>query len=370
MFYYLRLFIFSAFICCFYPAWAQEGKQDTSVTSNENALISLDNEIENKPTQRKSFNLGKFFNDVDTNYVYLNRYNLAFMLEHSTWYEHYRLGSKEEGRSQSLSFSPDPRKKLGIYFGWRWIFLGYTFDIEKDKNKADKTEMELSIYNARFGFDIYYRKTGSDFKLRSTDGFNLSKPISDQDFDGMRSKIFGLTGYWVFNHRQFSHPAVYGHSTYQRKSAGSFMAGFSYSRHSIDFDHTRLPEEVEGDLNSNLRFNNIKYSDYSLGFGYGYNWVFKKNWIANLSLLPSVGYKKSEIEGIEYKKQNWTKDINFDLVTRAGITYNDSKYFLGASLLMHTYDYRNKILNVTNSFGTLRLYAGFKFWKRKKYRDH
>ena len=122
-------------------------------------------------------------------------------------------------------------------------------------------------------------------------------------------------------------------------------------------------------LDTNLQFSKIKYSDYSLGFGYGYNWVFAKIWVSNLSLLPGIGYKKSIIDDKDFKDEHWIKDINFDLITRAGIVYNNAKYFMGAALVLHTYDYRKPNLSVTNSFGTLRIYAGFNFWKRKEYRQ-
>ena len=317
--------------------------------------------------------LRKVVNNIDTAYISPNRYNFAFMLEHSTWYEHYRLGSTENERPQSLNFAPNMGMKLGVYFGWRWIFLGYTFDIEdllkSNKNKVDKTEMSLNIYSSKFGIDLYYRKTGSDFKLRSYTGFNTNARFDEQDFGGLQSKIKGLNAYWIFNHRKFSYPAVYSQSTNQRKSAGSFMAGFSYSQHSIYFDYTQLPTELKNNINSNLRFNKVKYSDYSLGFGYGYNWVFKKNWVANLSLLPGIGFKKAKIDDILYNDNHWIRDINFDLITRAGVTYNNSKWFVGASLVMHTYDYRETNLSVTNSFGTLRIYAGFNFYKRREYRN-
>ena len=62
-------------------------------------------------------------------------------------------------------------------------------------------------------------------------------------------------------------------------------------------------------------------------------------------------------------------DINFDLVTRTGITWNNSKYYIGASLVLNTYDYRKSDFSMTNSFGSLRIYAGFNFWKRKEYRQ-
>ena len=316
----------------------------------------------------------KDFNAIDTTYISPNLYNLAFMLEHSTWYEHYRLGTNASKDPQRLNFSPSLGTKLGIYFGWRWIFLGYTFDIEDlfgdNKNKPKKKEMSLNIYSSKFGVDLYYRKTGSDFKLRSFDNIGIDNPsLENKHFDGLESSIKGLNAYWIFNHRKFSYPAAYSQSTNQRRSAGSFMAGFSYSQHSISFDYEKLPAAILDRINPSLKFSHIKYSDYSLGFGYGYNWVFAKNWVSNLSLLPGIGYKKSKIDDNDFRNESWIKDINFDLITRAGIVYNNAKYFVGASLVLHTYDYRKPSLSVTNSFGTLRIYAGFNFWKKKEYKN-
>ena len=316
----------------------------------------------------------KDFNAIDTTYISPNLYNLAFMLEHSTWYEHYRLGNNASKDPQRLNFSPSLGTKLGIYFGWRWIFLGYTFDIEDlfgdNKNKPKKKEMSLNIYSSKFGVDLYYRKTGSDFKLRSFDNIGIDNPsLENKHFDGLESSIKGLNAYWIFNHRKFSYPAAYSQSTNQRRSAGSFMAGFSYSQHRISFDYEKLPAAILDRINPSLKFSHIKYSDYSLGFGYGYNWVFAKNWVSNLSLLPGIGYKKSKIDDNDFRNESWIKDINFDLITRAGIVYNNAKYFVGASLVLHTYDYRKPSLSVTNSFGTLRIYAGFNFWKKKEYKN-
>ena len=359
---------------------AQEERKDSVqnkkgiLTTVADGVVGLTDDVATvvRHTGRKIRKVGKELNAIDTTYISPNLYNLAFMLEHSTWYEHYRIGNNSRNENQSLNFSPSLGTKLGIYFGWRWIFLGYTFDIEDllggNKNKPKKKEMSLNLYSSKFGVDLYYRKTGSDFKLRSYEGFHPDGRINEVSFDGLQSNIMGLNAYWIFNHKKFSYPAVYSQSTNQRRSAGSFMAGFSYSRHKISFDHSKLPDILINQLNPSLKFNHIKYSDYSFGFGYGYNWVFAKNWVSNLSLLPGIGYKKSKIDDQDFHSESWIKDINFDLITRAGIVYNDSKYFVGASIVLHTYDYRKPSLAVTNSFGTLRIYAGFNFWKKKEYR--
>ena len=271
------------------------------------------------------------------------------------------------------AFAQFERNVLLQFLDQRWIFLGYSFDVKDifggHKNKAKKTEMALNLYSSKFGVDLYYRKTGSDFKIRSSSGFDLKTPIKNLNFNGLQSKIKGLNAYWIFNYKKFSYPAAYSQSTNQRKSAGSLMAGFSYSQHNISFDYEKLPGEVRAQLHDALLFKKVKYSDYSINVGYGYNWVFAKNWVSNLSLLPAIAYKKSKIDDTPNTDNHWIKDINFDLITRAAVVYNTNKYFVGASLVMHTYDYRKRNFSLTNTFGTVRVYAGFNFWKRKEFRD-
>ena len=352
----------------------EEIKKDTTAQNSTGVLVNLTDGIATtvRHTGRKIRKVGKEFNAVDTTFISPNLYNLAFMLEHSSWYEYYRLRSNSNNGEQSISFSPNANFKLGVYFGWRWIFLGYSFDVKDifggHKNKAKKTEMALNLYSSKFGVDLYWRKTGSDFKIRSYNGFQLNTPTKNMDFNGFQSKIKGLNAYWIFNYKRFSYPAAYSQSTNQRKSAGSLMAGFSYSQHNISFDYDKLPTAMRDQLHNALLFKKVKYSDYSLCLGYGYNWVFAKNWVSNLSLLPAIAYKKSKINDTPQPHTHWIKDINFDLITRASIVYNNSKYFAGAALVMHTYDYRKEDFSLTNTFGTLRVYVGLNFWKKKEYR--
>jgi hypothetical protein len=147
------------------------------------------------------------------------------------------------------------------------------------------------------------------------------------------------------------------------------MAGFSYSQHTVLFDPNRLPAVVNKQLDNSLCFNKVHYSDYGLSVGYGYNWVFAHNWLANLSLLPTLAYKKSRIDEVK-SADHWTRDLNIDFISRIGVVYNNAKYFAGASLLTHTYDYRKQNFALSNSFSTLRVYAGFNFWKKKEKRSH
>lgn len=313
----------------------------------------------------------KLFNKIDTTYIAPNQYNLVFRLEQSTWQEHFKFGT-HSGTKQHLKFSPNLDPKVGLYFGWRWIFLGYNFNLaDKKKNEPKKTELSLNFYANKFGVDLYFRKTGGDVKLRSYDGFETSNSSTFEDtyFDGLNSKLFGVNASWIFNHKEYSQQASYRHNTVQLKNAGSFIANLSYTRHNISFDHGKLPTELSSHLNPKLKFNHIKYSDYSLGFGYGYNWVLSKTWLASISLLPSISYKDSSIKGYELTDESWTKNLNFDFITRASVVYNTGKYFAGAMLVYNAYNNSKSDLCVSHSFGTLRIYAGLNFWKKKQFRN-
>ena len=71
--------------------------------------------------------LHRNLNGIDTTYIEPQRYDFTVMLQSVTTYELYRLSSKE---GQSITLAPEPTIKMGPYFGWRWIFFGYTMDLK------------------------------------------------------------------------------------------------------------------------------------------------------------------------------------------------------------------------------------------------
>ena len=70
------------------------------------------------------------FSYIDENYVEPQHYNWSVMAQATYTYDYYRLSAVGDN-SQSVSFAPTPSFKVGPYFGWRWVFLGYTFDLRK-----------------------------------------------------------------------------------------------------------------------------------------------------------------------------------------------------------------------------------------------
>lgn len=225
------------------------------------------------------------------------------------------------------------------------------------------------------GCDLIYIKNTGNYRLRKATGFENVEPndVRNLPFSGIDAKTFSFSAYYVFNHRHFSYPAAYNQSTVQRKSCGSLMLGAGYSKQIIDFDYKKLPYILIGNtgekLNETLKFSEINYRYYYASIGYAYNWVFAHDWLLGASVMPSIGVRKMKGEKINGNGV-WMDLINFstDVTSRAGIVWNNTQYFVGASFISHLYLYRKKRLSMTNSVNYANIYVGFFFNRKKKYR--
>ena len=349
----------------------QAQSEKAGITVNDS--IQEDSVTTPKPSAFKRA-IKKFmnFSDFDTLYISPNRYNYALMATHFSNFEYYSVTS-EFPQPQKLSFSPNPHNKIGLYFGWRWIFLGWSVDIDdiyrKTNRKNKGTEFDLSLYSSKLGVDIFYRRTGNNYKIHKIRGFYDEIPSDySEDFSGLKVDIKGLNLYYIFNNRKFSYPAAFSQSTNQRRNAGTFIAGFSISKHNLDFDYQQLPAYIQERMNPGMKVNKIKYTNANISFGYAYNWVFARNCLACLSLTPAIAYKASDVDAETQEGKAWYSKFNLDFLLRAGVVYNNGKYFVGTSFVGKNYNYHRNNFSLDNGFGTRQVYVGFNFHLRKEYR--
>lgn len=317
----------------------------------------------------------KEFSQVDTNYVEPQHYNYTLMLQNTNTYEMYRIRSKG---GNIITFAPQPSVKLGPYVGWRWVFLGYTFDLTHIGDDKNKKEFDISLYSSQIGIDLFYRKTGNDYKIRSmhlSDEVNSDK-MKNTNYSGLNASIKGFNIYYIFNHRKFSYPAAFSQSTVQRVSCGSPMVGIGYTKHTLEIDWNKLyatvsdklgEEVAEKYMDKNLTFGKIQYTDFAVSGGYAYNWVFAHNWLFASSLSLALGYKntKGDVNHDSFSFRDFSiKNFNIDGVGRFGLVWNNTKWYFGASTILHSYNYKKKQFSTNNFFGSLNIYIGFNFDKR------
>ncbi len=332
---------------------------------------------ETKVTKRGLFPiLGKAFTDVtdffmgcDTNYITPQLYEFTAKAEASYWHDFYRITSSSSGKSMHIQ-SGNPLV-LGGSLYWSIFGIGYSIsvdDIGKHHGDRDGTSRRSSftINTARLVAEIYRFTSGKEATITSISDVELGNK-ENNTFAGLSSKCHGINAEYIFNHKRYSWPAAFGENAVQRKNAGSWKLGFSYSHQQIKMDRQILPEHLKPVIDTTLLFSNVEYKDYAISFGYGYNWAFRKNCLFAISLLPSIGYRHSTITR-EDDKHSILNKVSTDLITRASIYWNNTKYFTGMMFEFHTYSYREKTFGLTNTYGTLKFILGFNFLKKKEYK--
>lgn len=152
------------------------------------------------------------------------------------------------------------------------------------------------------------------------------------------------------------------------------MLGLGFSKQHISFDYRKLPsvligEEGDEKIVEELKFSSINYNYYYASVGYAYNWVFARNWLLGVSVIPSVGIRKAKGEKIKGNEVFLDlKNLSFDCTSRFGLVWNNAHWFAGGSFISHLYAYRKNRLSLTNSVNFANIYVGFFFNRKKEYR--
>ena len=313
-----------------------------------------------------------FFMGCDTNYVTPQKYEFTAQAELSYWHDFYRLSSSESGESKQMTLQSGNPLVLGGYVYWSIFGYGHSVnlgDIGKPKGETNGTghRNAFVLNTARIIAEIYTFKSGKSAKFTSITDVDLEG--QDRTFTGLNSKCFGIDAQYIFNHRRYSWPAAFGENAVQRKSQGSWKLGFSYNHVTVTFNRDELSPYIAERIDTTLLFNKVSYKDYAISIGYGYNWAFRRNCILAVSVLPSIGYRRSDITEHNLGKAV-LRNISTDVFFRTSLFWNNTRYFTGVVVDLHTYAYRERKFSLTNTYGTVKYIVGFDFIKKKQYKQN
>ncbi len=255
---------------------------------------------------------------------------------------------EDEGHDQGQYFKSEIEAKRKTTVSLGVTYLGVSLSVALNpanlSGKDHDYELNLNLYGRRFGFDVIYQDA-KNFK-----GWYDQEGMARMDLqeDILKVKTMNLNAYYVFNHRRFSYPAAFTQSYIQRRSAGSFLLAASYMGQNATLDWE------EGWK--------LKMNNFSLGGGYGYNFVPGKGWLLHLSALPTfIVYSKTSMKFGDDKVPMHYQFPEVIITARAAALYQWSNKFLGLSMV---YNYTNigdkDDLAVYNSKWRIRTFFGFR----------
>ncbi len=226
------------------------------------------------------------------------------------------------------------RVALGV--GYRELNLSYNFGLN-------------SKYNTEFNLGAFWNRMGIEIKIHGSDHLDVSSPASGSYAflnTGEPAELLSILvdGYYAFNHRRFSYPAILSQSNIQKKSAGSILAAAGLSIMGFGLLEARdgLPSRWAE-------------SRFSLGCGYGYNWSIQKGrCLLHASAIPMVNLLDRGFTKIEGSSLEVTTSTRLSLISvvRLGFIYNWTDRLYMSLLMTNNPIFKNQsdryILN--NSF--------------------
>ncbi len=346
--------------------------QNDSVCAGETApspqkQMATEEEPANKPTvlSRVMNSVTEFFMGCDTTYVTPQKYQMTAQAELSWWHDYYFMRSSATDNSMTIQSAPSAIAGAYIYYS----ILGYGIDwnlndlgIPAGRTNGTSMRHTLMLHTAKIFAEWYKFNSGKSAEIRSVSNMDLKG--KDMSYSGLNSQCTGWSAVYMFNNRHFSWPAAFGANAVQRKSCGSWSVGFQHNHQKITMDKQALPESIKNDIDTTLLFSKVDYKDYSLSVGYNYNCVLSKNVLLAASLMPTIGYRRSNIAEPQTEKRSILNNLATDLNIRMSLFWNNTRAFTGLIFETHTYSYRKDKFGLTNTYGTLKLLIGVNFWKK------
>lgn len=297
----------------------------------------------------------KAFNSYDTTYVKGTGKRWKAMVRNDNWTDSYAL---TVGKEMPIIIMSEPHVNAGAYLQYMAVSLGYSLDLSNViGNKAlNHKKMEFGFTCARFTADFHYTENTGGSTIRKFGDYNNGR-FFKENFPGVRMRSIGVQAYYFFNNRKYSQGVVYSFSKLQIKSAGSFILGYNYNNLHISIDMNEIPENLIPYLTISPKNYKFHYNNYCIMGGYGYNLAFAKNWVFNITLLPSVGLAVTYADDYTGKK----KSLALNIFGRTGIVWNISDFFLGVTAKIDGSWYFNKDLRLFNSIQALSANVGVRF---------
>ena len=294
------------------------------------------------------------FNSYDSAYVKPTGKNWKLILKSDNWVDSY-IGHPVKDVNQIMN--SNLVSNIGLSLSFMAVSVGYSVNVSNLLHGSNlSNKVDFSFTCARFAADAYYWENNNEinvtYKIKN-EGEGLHKLKQP----GVSRKAMGLTAYYFFNNRRYAQAAAYCFSKYQKRSAGSWLAGFSLQHFDVSFDVEQFSDEARAYFQSLDEVPRILYNDYCVLFGYGHNWVLGRKWLLNVTATPYMGYRYNHF----HHDDQMTSAVSLNMRVRSAAVYNHKNYFVGFQGFADHHRYKTKNSRLVNSTIDFTALMGIRF---------
>lgn len=233
--------------------------------------------------------------------------------------------------NKSLNYDSKATTSLGVGLGYKWLGLNIGFNVNNSSNinKADAKwfNFQTQFYLTKFTISIYstiYKGYYLDNYLHMIDGANQGESYERGD---VRNSIFGVSSYYIFNSSKYSNRATFNQNEWQKKTAGSFLAGGSILYNRVSADSSLIPSQIiDPTFLNGTHYNKSGFFGITGTVGYALSYVVDEHWFFDANLLLGLTIGSSAIFPENSDKIS-SAEIGLNLSNRFGIGYNSRLFY-------------------------------------------
>lgn len=253
------------------------------------------------------------------------------------------------GADTRASLSTDHKATLSVGLNYLGVTAGLTVNPSSLRGKNKDYEVNVNAYSNRYSIDASYQmsKTLAGTVERGGLSHYVDRGVIDM-------KMLNVAGYYTFNHRRFSYPAAFTQSYIQKRSAGSWLAGFSYQGGSM---------KTTADAPAAAPSMRIYVGHFGIGAGYGYNLVAGRRWLFHVSALPTIVlFNRNNITISGERRRMATRFPDMIFNHRVAIVHNfNDRHFCGATFVMSNTMFNDDDIDISQNKWRARAFLGVRF---------
>jgi hypothetical protein len=231
----------------------------------------------------------------------------------------------------SFSYRPNTTLNMGVGATYRWatLNLAYGFGFlnpDQGQGKTRYLDLQFHTYSRKLVLDAFgqfYRGfylAGTDI---TTDGSYYLRP-------DLKVNLIGISTQYIFNHERFSYRAAFHQNEWQKKSAGTFIAGLEGYYGTVVADSTIVPTAVDEPVATG-NADHLKFFEFGPNFGYAYSLVIRQHFYITASAAVGLDYSGTQIR--EDAESYWVYGFSPNTFFRVFCGYNSSVWAVSAIYL-------------------------------------
>ncbi len=308
------------------------------------------------------------YRNHDTTYISNYGDEVAVRLIGLNKYNYFKI--IDRNHQTSLRYRPLRDVSLGAGVSYKMFALDITFSLKLNKNAEFQDPKSFDFQGRIFSSKQYISGTLQyyrGYELGKVKGTNIQPDENSKNREDLRIINLVLQYLYAFNYTKFSMKAPFVFNEKQLRSAGSIIAGASFSMLTMDADSSIVPPELNVFFTPEIQLEDLNILSLSVSAGYMYTFVFKKNIFLTLSMIPGLNFNAGDYRPWGTNRQSINRNFNFRLISMNAFGYNGRRFFTGMQYILDSYyaGIQSK-LKTQLGYGKLSLFVGYRFAKKRK----